>query len=178
MKPEAGSNGTATQDRVKLISQVLWAIPRVYHRLSEAGETIYSGYNLTSGKRSLLNDLVVQGPHSIVQMVRARPPISRQYIQRLVSELRLAGMVELTENPGDRRSKIVKLTRKGQDVIDALTPQEHALAEHLMADHNDKELETAGTVLTNLAKILETGTPEYSIVRQELHSATGKTGTP
>jgi DNA-binding MarR family transcriptional regulator len=41
-------------------------------------------------------------------------PTSRQRMQRLADELAAEGLVELVDNPRHRRSKLVRLTRKGE----------------------------------------------------------------
>jgi DNA-binding MarR family transcriptional regulator len=137
------------------MSRILWTIPSLYHRLTAIGELIYSRHGLTSGKRSLLNDLAEKGPHSLAEMVRARPPVTRQYIQRLVAELRNAGMVEFGENPNDLRSKIVRLTAQGRRVIEALEPVEQRLAKLLAAGHSQAELDAAMRTLARVAHRLK-----------------------
>jgi len=137
------------------MSRILWTIPSLYHRLTAIGELIYGCHGLTSGKRSLLRDLAEKGPHSLAEMVRARPPVARQYIQRLVTELRNAGMVEFCENPKDLRSKIVRLTERGQRVIEALEPSEQRLAKLLAAGHSRAELDAAMRTLASVADRLK-----------------------
>jgi len=152
-KHESLSNDQAAET----MSHILWTIPVLYHRLSAVGEIVYRTQGLTSGKRSLLNDLARKGPHSIIDMVRARPPVSRQYIQRLVAELRNAGLVELTDNPSDLRTKTVSLSEEGRRVISALEPSEQRLASRLADGHSQKVLQGALQVLATMAERLRGG---------------------
>jgi DNA-binding MarR family transcriptional regulator len=153
--PMSIKDSAAANRELAAMSQIVWTIPRICHRLTGVGERIYSRFNLTAGKRSLLNDLVVQGPHTIAQMVRVRPPVTRQYIQRLVAELRRDDMVELSESPDDRRSKIVRLTENGRAVVNALVPAEQTLVKLLAAKLDAGQLEAARTVLVTVADRLE-----------------------
>ena len=43
-----------------LLSQIVWTIPRIYHRLTAIGDRAYGRYGLSAGKRSLLRDLAIQ----------------------------------------------------------------------------------------------------------------------
>ena len=153
-----GNPGSGDPDEASaLLSQIVWTIPRIYHRLTAIGDRVYGRYGLSAGKRSLLRDLAIQGPHTIAAMVRIRRPITRQYIQRLVSDLRQAGLVALSENAEDRRSKIVHLTEHGRQVIEALAPAEQSLMKALAADSAIGELLAARNVLAGVIKRLEDG---------------------
>jgi DNA-binding MarR family transcriptional regulator len=145
------------RENSSVMTQIIWTIPRIYHRLTEVSESIYSCYNLTAGKRSLLNDLNFQGPHTIADMVKKRAPITRQYIHRLVTELKLAGLVNLVNNEKDQRSKIVQLSDKGKELLVELAPVEQAFSKHLAAGQEKKELEIAHKILISFAKCLEQG---------------------
>jgi DNA-binding MarR family transcriptional regulator len=149
------SPGGGRMKEAEAMSRILWTVPSLYHRLTAIGELIYKRHGLTSGKRSLLNDLAEKGPHSLAEMVRARPPVTRQYIQRLITELRNAGMVEFGENPKDLRSKIVRLTEDGQRVIEALRPSELRLANSLADGHSQAELDVAMRMLASVADRLK-----------------------
>jgi DNA-binding MarR family transcriptional regulator len=48
-----------------------------------------------------------------VPQIAQMRPTSRQRMQRLADELAAEGLVEFTDNPKHRRSKLVQLTRKG-----------------------------------------------------------------
>ena len=57
---------------------------------------------------------------SRVTELAARAGMTKQSMAELVAHLHRAGYVELEPDPGDRRSKLVKLTSRGQAVFDAL----------------------------------------------------------
>lgn len=139
-----------------LLEDVLWAVPRIYHRFTGVSEPLYRRHGLTAGKRALLQDLVVKGPHTIAEMVRVRPPVTRQYIQRLVAELKAAGLVELEADLDDRRAKVASLTEEGRAVLDMLRPFEAALVGRLAAGLEPAELAAAARVLGHIAARLET----------------------
>jgi DNA-binding MarR family transcriptional regulator len=59
-----------------------------------------------------MRSLALFGPLTVPQIAQMRPT-SRQRMQRLADELATEGLVEFIDNPKHRRSKLVRLTRKG-----------------------------------------------------------------
>jgi DNA-binding MarR family transcriptional regulator len=59
-----------------------------------------------------MRSLALLGPLTVPQIAQMRPT-SRQRMQRLADELAADGLVEFIDNPKHRRSKLVRLTRKG-----------------------------------------------------------------
>ncbi len=64
------------------------------------------------GAFGFMRSLALLGPLTVPQIAQMRPT-SRQRMQRLADELAADGLVELIDNPKHRRSKLVRLTRKG-----------------------------------------------------------------
>ena len=81
--------------------------------------------------------------------------MTRQYIQRLVSELNGAGLVTLSENPEDRRTKIVALTATGQKILKEILPLEAALTRRCAVEHSDRDLAAARKVMQGVLEVLE-----------------------
>jgi DNA-binding MarR family transcriptional regulator len=59
-----------------------------------------------------MRSLALLGPLTVPQIAQMRPT-SRQRMQRLADELAAEGLVEFIDNPKHRRSKLVRLTPKG-----------------------------------------------------------------
>jgi DNA-binding MarR family transcriptional regulator len=60
-----------------------------------------------------MRSLALIGPLTVPQIAQMRPT-SRQRMQRLADELAAEGLVEFIDNPRHRRSKLVRLTGKGE----------------------------------------------------------------
>src|SRR5919198_249543 len=65
------------------------------------------------GAFGFIRSLALLGPLTVPQIAEMRPT-SRQRMQRLADELADEGLVEFIDNPRHRRSKFVRLTRKGE----------------------------------------------------------------
>ena len=114
-------------------------------RLRAAGRKI-GAVTATGGLWGLLRSLSLEGPQTVPQLARSRP-VARQHIQKLANEMAADGLVEFVDNPAHRRSKLVRLTRKGAAVYDALTERVHGLTEDMARGMNAGELRTTARVL-------------------------------
>jgi DNA-binding MarR family transcriptional regulator len=65
------------------------------------------------GAFGFMRSLALLGPLTVPQIAQMLPP-SRQRMQRLADELAAEGLVEFIDNPKHRRSKLVRLTPRGQ----------------------------------------------------------------
>lgn len=130
----------------RVLSELIWAIPRTYFRLTVLGDCLFGEYGLTAGKRAILRDISISGPQSISQMARSRP-VARQYIQRLVAELAVAGLVKLGPNPKDGRSKLVSLSASGESLLARIAVGEAAFVDRLASDLDPRALQAARDVV-------------------------------
>lgn len=118
-----------------------------------AGETIGAVSGSGAGTWGLMRTLGTEGPRTVPQIARSRP-VARQHIQRMVNELAEQGLVELIDNPAHRRSKLVRLTAKGQAVYDELTASLQRAAEDLARGMHAHDLVTTLRVLKDIRQRL------------------------
>lgn len=127
---------------------------RLFHRLKASAEEVHGGGEMTAARRGVLRGLLMSGPQTVPQMARARP-VSRQFMQSLVNELRTAGLVELRENPAHKRSRLVALTAKGNEAIEAMLRKEASLFLAYRYDVPEGDLLRTIEVLRGLRQALE-----------------------
>jgi DNA-binding MarR family transcriptional regulator len=86
------------------------------------------------------------GPLTVPQIAQMRPT-SRQRMQRLADELAAEGLVEFIDNPRHRRSKLVRLTSKGDARYRELSARFLTIASTMGADLSEADIrKTAGIV--------------------------------
>src|SRR5687768_1951164 len=102
---KAAGKGEALADLMLEVAQFFFRIRAVGQRTGLI--TSWGG-----GAFGFLRSLALLGPLTVPQIAQMRPT-SRQRMQRLADELAADGLVELVDNPRHRRSKLVRLTRKG-----------------------------------------------------------------
>lgn len=97
------------------------AVIEFYFRI-EAITQATAGFAQAGGEWGVLRTLVKDGPQTVPEMARARP-VSRQHCQTIVNTLEAEGTVELIENPKHKKSKLVRITKKGRARFEAMRKQ-------------------------------------------------------
>lgn len=114
-------------------------------RLRAAGREV-GAVTGQGGLWGLLRSLDIEGPQTVPQLARSRP-VARQHIQKLADKLAADGLIEFVDNPAHRRSKLLRLTKKGAAVYAALTDRIQDMTEDLAQGMNAGEVRTAARVL-------------------------------
>ena len=127
---------------------------RLFHRLKVVAEEVHHQGESTAGRRGVLRGLYRTGAQTVPQMARARP-VSRQHIQTLVNALADDGLVESVKNPAHKRSRLIKLTIKGKDLVEAINRREARVFNRLTIPISKKRLEDAADVLRMVRSLFE-----------------------
>jgi DNA-binding MarR family transcriptional regulator len=98
-----------------------------------------------------MRSLALIGPLTVPQIAEIRPT-SRQRMQRLADELAAEGLVKFVDNPKHRRSKLVRLTPKGDRHYRALNKRFLAIASTLGIDLSEQDIRRTGEILRRLSE--------------------------
>jgi DNA-binding MarR family transcriptional regulator len=125
-----------------------WAF---FMRLTVAISQLYGYTNLLRGRRSVLGILYNRGFHTVPQLARSLNA-SRQHVQTIVNELAAEGLVRLILNPHHKRSRLVRLTKKGKDITDDMYRREAEILLGLNVEVSEREMLDAVGVLRSLSE--------------------------
>jgi DNA-binding MarR family transcriptional regulator len=89
--------------------------------------------------------------HPTVPQIAQMRPTSRQRMQRLADELAAERVVEFIDNPRHRRSKLVRLTLKGDVRYRELSARFLAIASTMGADLNEADIRKATEIVRRLS---------------------------
>ena len=89
-------------------------------------------------------------PLTVPQIAQMRPT-SRQRMQRLADELAAEGLVEFIANPKHRRSKLVRLTRKGDTCYRELNAQLLLIASTMCGDLSEADIRKTIEIVRQLS---------------------------
>jgi DNA-binding MarR family transcriptional regulator len=103
--PLAGSKAEA-------IAALMLEVAQCFFRIRAVGQKTGLITRWGGGAYGFMRSLALLGPLTVPQIAQMRPT-SRQRMQRLADELAAEGLVKFVDNPRHRRSKLVRLTRKG-----------------------------------------------------------------
>lgn len=106
------------------------------------------------GVWGLLRSLKLEGPQTVPALARSRP-VSRQHIQTLADAMAADGLIAFKPNPAHRRSQLMTITAKGEQVYEALARKLGAISDDLAADMDARKLAAAAESLRQLAAKLD-----------------------
>lgn len=129
-------------------------IAQTFFRLRAAGARVGAVTNWGGGLWGFLRSLALEGPQTVPQIARARP-VSRQRMQRLANDLAADGLVEFIDNPAHRKSKLVRLTPKGEAAFEEISGRIAQWTGRLARDMDAVELRAAARVLRQIRQRVE-----------------------
>jgi DNA-binding MarR family transcriptional regulator len=103
-----------------------------------------------AGAFGFMRSLALIGPLTVPQIAKMRP-VSRQRMQRLADELAAEGLVEFVDNPQHRRSKLVRLTVKGNARYRELSARLLEIASAMGADLSEADIRKTTEILRRLS---------------------------
>src|SRR5215469_18632818 len=101
-----------TISRGEAIADLILDVAQFFFRIRAFGRKAGFMTSWGAGAFGFLRSLALLGPLTVPEIARMRPT-SRQRMQRLADELAAARLVEFIDNPKHQRSKLVRLTSKG-----------------------------------------------------------------
>ena len=104
-RPIVASKGEA-------IAELMLEVAQCFFKIRALGQKtgLITGWG--GGAFGFMRSLALLGPMTVPRIAQMRPT-SRQRMQRLADELAAEGLVEFIDNPKHRRSKLARLTPKG-----------------------------------------------------------------
>jgi DNA-binding MarR family transcriptional regulator len=105
--------GPATVGKADAIAELILEVAQCFFRVRALGQKTGLITSWGGGAFGFMRSIALLGPLTVPQIAQMRPT-SRQRMQRLANELAAEGLVEFTDNPRHRRSKLVKFTPKGE----------------------------------------------------------------
>jgi len=104
--------GAVVDSKAEAVAELMLEVAQCFFRIRAVGQKTGLITSWGGGSFGFMRSLALLGPLTVPQIAEMRPT-SRQRMQRLADELEADGLVEFIDNPKHRRSKLVRLTRKG-----------------------------------------------------------------
>jgi DNA-binding MarR family transcriptional regulator len=125
----------------------------------------YLGHGLTAAQARLLWEIGPTG--SELRSLRARLDLDSGYLTRLVRTLKHAGLVTAVPSPADRRSRLVRLTKKGLAERAQLDERSDSVAEGLLEPLAPAQQEELVAAMRTVARLLTAGAVDIRQVDPE-----------
>jgi DNA-binding MarR family transcriptional regulator len=134
----------------EVIADLMLEVAQCFFRLRAFGQKTGFITNWGAGAFGFLRSLALIGPLTVPQIAQMRPT-SRQRMQRLADELAAEGLVEFIDNPRHRRSKLMRLTRKGNARYRAVNARLLEIASTMGADLSEQDIHKATEIVRRLS---------------------------
>ncbi len=135
------------------IETLLDEVRLLWHAAVESGERLHAGESVTLGMRAVLEFLLLNGPATVPQIARSRH-VTRQHIQILANGLFGLDLVAAEANPAHRRSGLLRLTPRGQKVIERMRGRERRLFKRLEPVPSASDIQRAAETLKAVREAL------------------------
>ena len=142
--------GRAADSRGEAIADLILDVAQFFFRIRAFGQKAGFMTSWGAGAFGFLRSLALLGPLTVPEIARMRPT-SRQRMQRLADELAAQGLVAFVDNPRHRRSKLVRLTAKGNRHYRRLNLQLLAIASRMGADLAEADIRKSIAILRRLS---------------------------
>lgn len=147
------SFGNGIQDELELL---FFEVNLLASRLKVAARQLHLDNRLPSSGRALLQLLARRGPQTVPQLARARAT-SRQNIQTQINRFESEGWVQLTSNPGHKRSDLIDLTERGKELLLSALKREAIQLAPRLAGVLESEAMSSVRVLQKVRAALDSG---------------------
>jgi DNA-binding MarR family transcriptional regulator len=139
------------QRKAEAVADLMLEVAQFFFRIRALGQRTGLITSWGGGAFGLLRNLALIGPLTVPQIALMRPT-SRQRMQRLADELAAEGLVEFVDNPSHRRSKLVRLTRKGEARYRELSARLLTIASSMGADLSETDIRKSSEIVRQLSE--------------------------
>ena len=142
--------GPTAEGKGEAIAELMLEVAQCFFRIRAFGQKTGLITSWSGGAFGLMRSLALLGPLTVPQIAQMRPT-SRQRMQRLADELAAEGLVEFIDNPKHRRSKLVRLTRKGDARYREMNTRFLAIASTMGAGLNEMDVRKTTKIVRQLS---------------------------
>jgi DNA-binding MarR family transcriptional regulator len=144
------AGGQIVSRKAEAIAELMLEVAQCFFRIRALGQKtgLITGWG--GGAFGFMRSLALLGPLTVPQIAQMRPT-SRQRMQRLADELEAEGLVEFADNPKHRRSKLVRLTRKGDSRYRELKARFLAIASTMGAGLSEADVRRTTRIVRQLS---------------------------
>ncbi len=104
----------------KALNALISEVFRLNGIIIAAGDHLTKPFGLSSARWQVMGAITLAGEATVAELAR-RIGVTRQSVQRIVTEMVAENYAALVDNPSDRRAKNVALTIKGKTAYDAVS---------------------------------------------------------
>jgi DNA-binding MarR family transcriptional regulator len=136
--------------KAEAIAELMLEVAQCFFRIRAVGQKTGLITSWGGGAFGFMRSLALLGSLTVPQIAGMRPT-SRQRMQRLADELAAEGLVEFVDNPRHRRSKLVRLTQKGEERYLEMNARLLSIAATMGVDLGEADIRGATAIVRRLS---------------------------
>lgn len=137
------------------VTDLILDLFRLNNLLLTAGDRLVSELGLTSARWEILGAIIAaERPQPVAWLARDLGA-NRQNVQRIINDLRKAGLVASEPNPHHRRAQLIVLTDKGKQTFDAAMRLQAPWVNRVSEGLSVKDVEATHRVMLTLRRRLD-----------------------
>ncbi|MBX3501620.1 MAG: MarR family transcriptional regulator [Alphaproteobacteria bacterium] len=137
--------------KAEAVTELMLEVAQCFFKIRALGQKTGLITSWGGGAFGFMRSLALLGPLTVPQIAEMRPT-SRQRMQRLADELAAQGLVRFVDNPKHRRSKLVRLTARGEAQYRAQSARLLAIASSLGAALGESDIHKATAIVRRLSE--------------------------
>jgi DNA-binding MarR family transcriptional regulator len=153
----ANSGDSARTPAGDEVSELVVHVFRLNGLLTAAGDQMAQPAGQTSARWRVLA-AIEDEPLTVPQVARAWW-LSRQSVQRVADVLVQGGLAAYRNNPGHRRSKLLRITEQGHSALRTIRDVQQRWADTLGAEIGEADLRSANLVLARIVRTMARSAP-------------------
>jgi DNA-binding MarR family transcriptional regulator len=142
--------GPIVDSKAEAVAELMLEVAQFFFRIRAIGQKTGLITSWGGGAFGFIRSLALLGPLTVPQIAQMRPT-SRQRMQRLADELAAEGLVKFIDNPKHRRSKLVRLTPKGDARYRELNARFLAIASTMGANLSEANIRKTTEIVRHLS---------------------------
>jgi DNA-binding MarR family transcriptional regulator len=147
--------GATADGKGAAVAVLMLEVAQCFFRIRALGQKAGLITSWGGGAFGFMRSLALLGPLTVPQIAEMRPT-SRQRMQRLADELADEGLVKFVDNPRHRRSKLVRLTTKGEARYRELNARLLSIAATMAGALSEADIRKATEVVRQLSDDVKT----------------------
>lgn len=132
------SKNSASKEQ-RLYDAIQMTRPLLRH-ITAAVDSLSLAQGISVGERAILEGLLGEGPMTAPQLTQ-KLQLKRQFVARILAEVKARGLVVVKPNPGHKRSVFYTLSETGQSRITAIRGREMDRVKEFCRQFKDQEIE-------------------------------------
>jgi DNA-binding MarR family transcriptional regulator len=143
--------GPIADSKAQAVADLMLEVAQCFFRIRAVGQKTGLITSWGGGAFGFMRSLALLGPLTVPQIAEMRPT-SRQRMQRLADELAADGLVEFIDNPKHRRSKLVRLTPRGNTRYRELNVRFLSIASSIGVALNEADIRKTIEIVRHLSE--------------------------